>query len=238
VLLCGKPNAGKSSLLNVLLGTERAIVSPISGTTRDLIEESATYEGYRFVFCDSAGLSQSEDPVEKIGVELAKERLAWADLVLFVVDAGDTDNSWRTVLESVKPKSKKIWMVTNKIDLNSNAFATHFCESSLCAQNFYLSVKNKSGFDALISALVDEVRGGSTDTGQANQVVTNERHRICLAHCADALERALAAIQQKMPIELVSSELRLALHSLEELVGKTYTEDILGRIFSKFCIGK
>jgi tRNA modification GTPase len=238
VLLCGKPNAGKSSLLNELLGTERAIVTPVSGTTRDLIEESATFAGFRFVFCDSAGLTDSQDPVEKIGIELARERLAWADLVLFVVDAADTDASWRAVLETIRPKARKIWMVTNKIDLNPSAFASFFCDSSICAQNFYLSVKTRNGFDALVDALVEEVKASSSDKSHANQVVTNERHRICLTTSYDAVTRSLTALQTKMPTELVASELRIALNAMEELVGKTYTEDILGRIFSKFCIGK
>lgn len=238
VLLCGKPNAGKSSLLNGLLGTERAIVTPVSGTTRDLIEEAATFAGYRFVFCDSAGLTDSQDPVEKIGIELARERLGWADLVLFIVDASDSDASWRAVLETIKPKARKIWMVTNKIDLNPAAFASFFCDSSICAQNFFLSVKTRNGFDALVDALVEEVRASSADKSHANQVVTNERHRVCLSTSYDALTHSLNALKTKLPTELVASELRIALHALEELVGKTYTEDILGRIFSKFCIGK
>jgi tRNA modification GTPase len=95
VLLCGAPNAGKSSLLNLILGKKRAIVSPISGTTRDLIEEEASLAGQKFVFCDSAGIRDTADEIEKIGVELAKERIPWADLVLLVVDASDTTGEWR-----------------------------------------------------------------------------------------------------------------------------------------------
>lgn len=238
VLLCGRPNAGKSSLLNLILGNQRAIVSAVSGTTRDLIEEQAIIGGYRFVFCDSAGLRDSQDPVEKIGIELARERIPWADLVLFVVDASETGEDWKRTLESLRGKAKKIWMITNKIDVNPNAFGTFFCDSMLCAQNFYLSVKTGAGFEALTDALVEEIKSSSADRSQANQVVTNERHRACLMAAHEALGRAIDAGRRAFPLEIVSAELRIALNSLQEIVGKTYTEDILGRIFSKFCIGK
>ncbi len=238
VLLCGKPNAGKSSLLNLLLGKERAIVTEVSGTTRDLIEEEALIHGFRFIFCDSAGLRDTEDKVEKIGVELAKEKIAWADLVLFVVDASDASSEWRDIVKSLRGRAKKIWMVTNKIDLNPNAFASYYCESDTCEQNFYLSVKTKDGFDALSDALLDEAKHSSPDQGEATVIVTNERHRNCLYQAQEALTQATQAIEQESPPEIVSAEVRRALKSLEEIVGATYTEDILGRIFSKFCIGK
>ncbi|MBX7142987.1 MAG: tRNA uridine-5-carboxymethylaminomethyl(34) synthesis GTPase MnmE [Oligoflexia bacterium] len=238
VLLCGRPNAGKSSLLNLILGNQRAIVSPVSGTTRDLIEEQAVIGGYRFVFCDSAGLRDSQDPVERIGVELARERIPWADLVLFVVDASEKGEEWKTTIQSLSGKARKIWMITNKIDINPQAFGTFFCESHICAQNFYLSVKTGAGFDALTEALVEEVKSSSADRAQASQIVTNERHRACLTSAHEALGRAIDAGRRAFPLEIVSAELRIALQSLQEIVGKTYTEDILGRIFSKFCIGK
>lgn len=238
VLLCGLTNVGKSSLLNLLLNRQRAIVTEVSGTTRDLIEEEAILAGYRFVFCDSAGIRDTSDTVEKIGVELAIDRIGWADLVLFVVDATDTSEEWLRVLDLLRGKARKIWMVTNKIDLNPHAIGKLFCESNTCAQNFYLSAKNHSGLVELTKALIDEVATRLPDLAQASQVVTSERQRSCLTKALAALERAIAALQQRHPPEIVSSDIRLALSALEEVVGKTYTEDILGRIFSKFCIGK
>ena len=238
VLLCGRPNVGKSSLLNLVLGRPRAIVSPISGTTRDLIEESAVLGGFRFVFCDSAGLNDTDDAVEKMGIELAKERIPWADLVLYIVDASDPTDEWKKVLEYLRGKAKKIWMVTNKVDLNPNAFGSFFCDSQTCAQNFYLSAKTRDGFTALSEALVEEVKNFGTGKTEANHIVTNERQRSCLLVAEDALTRAVASLDQKLPTEIISADLRKALTSLNELIGKTYSEDILGRIFSKFCIGK
>lgn len=235
VLLCGKPNAGKSSILNLLVGKQRAIVTDISGTTRDLIEEEITLGGYKFVLCDSAGIRETDDTVEKIGVELALSRLEWADLVLCIADATD-EGGWKDLVELLKGKAKKIWMITNKIDLNPTAIGKFFCDSSTCQQNLYISAKTKSGFDTLTQALVEEVSskiGGGVET---NTILTNERHQSCLLKASESLSVILS--QKKLPLEIISAELRVTLTSLQELVGKTTTEDILGRIFSKFCIGK
>lgn len=238
VLLCGRPNVGKSSLLNLLLGTERAIVTPVSGTTRDLIEEQGSISGFKFVFCDSAGICDSDNEVEKIGIELAKNKIAWADLVLLVVDASDTSEYWKQVRDYLKGKARKIWLVTNKLDLNPAAVGVFFCDSATCAQSFYVSAKTRDGLDELMQALVEEVKQSLPDYAEASGVVTNERHISCLSKAAKALRRVSDAIRQALPSELISAELRSALLALEEIVGKTYTEDILGRIFAKFCIGK
>lgn len=238
VLLCGRPNAGKSSILNLLVARERAIVSPVSGTTRDLIEEEAIFSGYRFVFCDSAGIIETENTVERIGIARALERVAWADLVLCVADASDTSDSWQQVVSQLRGTAKKIWMLTNKIDLNPNAFGEFLCDSRICAQNFYLSAKTRAGFEPLVQALVDEIAASQGDSAESSGIVTNERHRQCLEGALEALRSAENAIHSKLPAEIISGEIRLALTALEEIVGKTYTEDILGRIFSKFCVGK
>jgi tRNA modification GTPase len=238
VLLCGAPNAGKSSLLNALLGRRRAIVTEISGTTRDLIEEEAIFDGFRFIFCDSAGIRETEDAVEKIGIELAKEKIAWADLVILVTDALDSTEQWQGVLAELRGKAAQVWMVVNKIDLNSSAIGNLFCDSRDCARNFYLSAKSGAGIQDLKEALVEEVVSKIGDSGEASQVITNERHRAALLRASDALFSAGHALETQQPMELVSAELRHALTALEEIVGKTFTEDILGRIFSKFCIGK
>jgi tRNA modification GTPase len=239
VLLCGRPNAGKSSLLNALLGRPRAIVSPISGTTRDLIEESAIIGGYRYVFCDSAGLrSSTQDSIEQMGIELAKERVPWADLVLFIVDATDTSHEWKEVLEYLRLHAKKIWMVTNKLDLNPQAMSHFFCDSTICSQNFYLSVKTRAGLSSLLEALTREVHQTVTHSSEANQIVTNERQRSCLYKAEEALVQTIKVLDEELPLEIVSADLRSTLRSLDELIGKTHTEDILGRVFSKFCIGK
>jgi tRNA modification GTPase len=239
VLLCGRPNSGKSSLLNLLLGKRRAIVSPISGTTRDLIEEEASLAGYKFVFCDSAGLRETTDHVEKIGVELAKERIPWADLILFLVDATESSGEWRETLEILKGSGKRIWMIINKIDLNPKAIGEFSVDSSICQQNFFISAKTGDGIGPLIEALVEDVAKSMPEKGDVGEIVTNERHRDCLLRAEHALDSCVEGIRQRTaPPSILATDIRDALAALDEIVGKTYTEDILGRIFSKFCIGK
>jgi len=242
VLLCGRPNAGKSSILNLFLGRERAIVTDIPGTTRDLIEEEASYSGYKFVFCDSAGITETKDVVEKMGIELAFGRLPWADLVLMVVDSSESlessEKTWIPILKDIRSKTKKVWVIFNKIDISPDAVARFANQVGLADQIFYLSAKTHNGFESLMGALIEEIQSRREDAAEGSTTLTNERHRICLIKAEEALERALECLKSKKPLELASSELRIALVSLEEIVGKTWTEDILGRIFSKFCIGK
>jgi tRNA modification GTPase len=238
VLLVGPPNAGKSSLLNALIGKQRAIVTPIPGTTRDLIEETITIGERAFVVCDSAGMTQSSDTVEKIGIELAFNKLNWADLVLFLADGTDKHQHWKTVLKDLKGKAKKIWLVVNKIDLNQEAIGRIACEYGICAQTLYISVTSKQGLDLLKEQLVAEVESLAADGNARSAIVTNERHLDCFLRAAKALELAEDALKSKLPVEVTVGELRVALSALDEIIGKTYNEDILGRIFSRFCIGK
>lgn len=238
VLLCGAPNAGKSSILNLLLGKDRVIVSEISGTTRDIIEEEAILSNYKFVFCDSAGIRETDDVVEKMGIELALDKIGWADLVVLVTDASDKSQSWQKVLDYLRGKAKEIWMLVNKIDIAPEAIGTIYCDSSTCSQNFYISAITRDGIEAFVQALVDQVKSSSPAQSESNNIITNERHRNCLENAAKHLDSALRNIEAKQYNEIISADARNALNSLQEIVGITYTEDILGRIFSKFCIGK
>ncbi|MEZ4753912.1 MAG: tRNA uridine-5-carboxymethylaminomethyl(34) synthesis GTPase MnmE [Bdellovibrionota bacterium] len=238
VLLAGRPNAGKSSILNLLLGIDRAIVTEVSGTTRDLIEEQAVIEGFPFIFCDSAGLTDTKDKVELIGIELAYAKLNWADLVLFVIDATDLDSLWLSTLTEIQSENRKIWLIVNKIDLEPKAIGRVYCDSSLCERNFYLSTNSGEGFDSLKAGLVEEVTNRLDNSADSSGVITNARHKSCLLKAQKSLTKAQEAIAQNLPTEIISAELQLALSSLEEIIGKTYNDDILDRIFSKFCIGK
>lgn len=239
VAICGRPNVGKSSILNRLVGEDKAIVTNVSGTTRDAIEAEAIFGGYRFLFCDTAGLRNTNDLVESIGIQRADDKISrWADLVLFVVDGSDVDFDWSAMAAEIRSKAKKVWMLTNKIDLNPTAVGTFFCDSAVCAQNFYLSAKTGDGMESLIDALTEEVKHGIGDTADASHVVTNERHRDCLERAAGSLERARDSIGEKLPVEITCAEVRGALNALEEIIGATTSDDILGRVFSKFCIGK
>ncbi len=198
------------------------------------MEEEVILGNHKFVFCDSAGLRDSQDVVEKIGIELAREKIVWADLVLLVVDAEDHNNMHESILQELKEKAKKIWFVVNKIDKNPHAIGSVFCDLHTCERNFYLSAKTQDGLAALISALSNEVEHNKGDSAESSTVITNERHRNCLLRA----QQSLQALEKSSPAEVISLEIKAALNALNEIIGKTTNEDILGRIFSKFCIGK
>ncbi len=231
VLIFGEPNSGKSSLLNRLLDKKRAIVTDVSGTTRDLIEEKANINGLEFIFCDSAGIRETTDAVEKIGIDLAKEKIAWANLVLLLTDSSNKEDSKR-LYEFLKKQDKEFWIIQNKIDLNNENIS--FAKGNTI---FKISALQNIGILDLISALENHVKSKNTFEG-TSIIVTNQRHLHCLEKALFSILASIDAIVKDLPLEIISSELRLSLNALEEIIGKTYTEDILGRIFSKFCIGK
>jgi tRNA modification GTPase len=187
-------------------------------------------EGVPFVFCDTAGITITEDKVEQIGIERAKQRLSWADLTLFIVDGTSPSADWQSEFEAVRAMTQTI-PVVNKADIAPL--------TKIPAENaLYISAKTGQGCDVLQQILLKQVQERAVDSGESNQIVTNERHRDCLAKALRGIQASTEAIRQSLPAELVSAELRSALLALEELIGRTETEDILGRIFSKFCIGK
>jgi tRNA modification GTPase len=238
VLLCGRPNVGKSSLLNALVGEDRAIVTEISGTTRDIIEVEARFGGYRFVFCDSAGITETTDPVEQIGILKARQRFVWADLILLLVDATRPESDYAPLLAELHAAEKPIWMVINKVDINPHAIGTLFCDSTICIRNLYLSATTTQGVNELTQALREEIESRNIDGASSSATITNERQRDALEHAASLLDAAHQGAKNFAPLEIIAEDVRQSLKSLEELIGKTYTEDLLGRIFSKFCIGK
>jgi len=252
VLLCGRPNAGKSSLMNRLLGTNRAIVTDIAGTTRDVIEERMMLGGYSVILCDSAGITVTTDVVERIGVDLALERVRWADLICLVVDSVDSSEKAvagvQSVLASVREalgsaSETPIWLVLNKIDLQSDT--DHELVQSLQWNGSIIRISTKD--DVLINPLKNAFlnylnslsAGGAIDSDAGTGVLlTNARHKKALEVALEHLHRALELFRTQAFIEIISEEIRLGLVALEEIVGRTYSDDILGRIFSKFCIGK
>ena len=234
VLIFGRPNAGKSSLLNYFLGYERAIVTDISGTTRDLIEETVLIDGLSFVFCDTAGITETKDLVEQIGIERARERLQWADLVLLVIDSSAAAQEHLQLQELLQTSASKYWLLYNKLDIaktlpESNPDGT---------KEFKLALSTGQGLSDLSKALTQEVLNRQLDHSDSAQIVTNERHFHCLQRALTALNSAHTGILQNIPAELVAAEIRSSLGALDEIIGRTEVEDILGRIFSKFCVGK
>jgi tRNA modification GTPase len=220
--LCGAPNAGKSSLLNRLLGAERAIVSATPGTTRDTIEERASLGGYPFRVIDTAGLRETSDPVEKEGVERARRAAAAADLQIHLVDASDPS----PLLEPLFPGEM---LVLNKIDLVT--------DRACLPETVTISCRTGEGIESLIRAILAKVIGSSREALPDGAAI-NARHQECLRRSASALNEAITLLGSGEPPELIALELRLALSAVGEVVGAAGTEEILGKIFSSFCIGK
>jgi len=222
VAIVGRPNVGKSSLLNHLLGIERAIVSPLAGTTRDTIEESACLRGILFRLTDTAGLRETADPVEREGVERAQRTLERADLVLHVFDA--TEEFQEPVL-----REREI-LVANKADLVAEAAA-------LPANALRVSAKTGAGLPRLIEAMIRETCGQHLSASDSLAAV-NARHKALLESAKASLARASSLLASGSPPELTAIELRDALDAVGRITGAADTEEILGEIFGNFCIGK
>ncbi len=216
VVIAGPPNAGKSTLINALVQREAAIVSPIPGTTRDAIEVRLDIAGYAFVLIDTAGLRETSDPLESIGIERARKRAEIADLVLWLDETG--------VTPADLPPGVPIWPIRSKSDLSDGVRAGPLAISAATGANL----------DVLSERLADFARGvaGQAELG----LITRERHRRAFLMAKAALDRASEAIDG--PVELLGEDLRLAIHALESLIGKVDVEDVLGEIFARFCIGK
>jgi tRNA modification GTPase len=236
IVIAGRSNVGKSSLLNRLLGEKRAIVTPVPGTTRDFIDEYINIEGIPVKLTDTAGIRNTCDAIEKEGIDLVWERVSRADIVLLVFDGSEKITPEdREIVEKVG--SKKIITVINKTDLGH-----HLDESELKSflpENDYLwiSAKFGEGIPELKQAIRAGLTGGST-IGSRDLILTNLRHKLALESTAYFLGQAAYGIVTDRYPETVAFDLRDALDSLEEISGKTTTEDILNRIFSNFCIGK
>lgn len=237
LVISGRPNVGKSSLMNALLREERAIVTPIPGTTRDFLEEEATIRGLPVKLIDTAGLRETEDPVEKIGVERALQKLKEADLVLFLVDAGESPKEEDFLLYE-KVKNYPHLIVINKIDLSPN-YVDKWRElfSPFEEDIVLISVKENLNIDQLSQKIFDRITQERVQT--TVEVAPNLRQKLALEKAKTHLEEAITELMKKEPLpEVVSLFLRDALNALTEIIGEVTTEDLLSEIFSKFCIGK
>lgn len=226
LVLCGAPNAGKSSLLNRLLGFERAIVSEIAGTTRDTIEEFASLHGLPFRITDTAGLRETTDAVEHEGVERARKAIEAADVVVHVIDITSPDFSEIAEDEIV---------ALNKSDLRAAAEIKHY--TSNIKNSLPVSSLTGDGLPELVEAIVTAARGAAPSDAPTLAAI-NARHQACLDHARSFLGQAATDLQNGADPELVAVPLRAALDAVSEIVGVTDIEDILGQIFSTFCIGK
>jgi tRNA modification GTPase len=234
-VIIGKPNVGKSTLLNALLNEERAIVSEIAGTTRDTIEEAISLNGIVFRFIDTAGLRETADVVEKIGVKKSYDKIKLAAILIYICDATllKADADLQAVLDDAAEFEIPFLLVANKSDLlDANRKAELLKSNSV----LLISAKSKTGMEELKMALFAKVAGTKLEENQT--IVTNLRHFQSLQNCLTALEEVSTGIKSNRSGELLSQDLRAALDALGEITGEVTNDEILGNIFGKFCIGK
>lgn len=233
--IIGKPNAGKSSLLNTLARKERAIVTDIAGTTRDTLEEQIMLNGICLNIIDTAGIRDTEDSVEKIGVEKAMDSISMADLILYVVDSStDLDENDFQIMEHIK--NKNVIVLLNKSDLEVMVSEEKIKEN-LNAPVLSFSAKNGDGLEQLENLITDMFFKGSIQ--ENNQVIiTNARHVSALSRAYESLSHVVESIENEMPEDFLSIDLMDAYESLGTIIGESVEEDLVNEIFSKFCTGK
>ena len=232
-VIAGKPNAGKSTLLNALLNEERAIVSEIPGTTRDAIEDEIILGGINFRFVDTAGLRETQDVIEAIGVERTRDRMKKASLILFLIDLANTTEA--EIGEQIRHLSDlgiPYLMIGNKMDQAENGLV-----KKLENQNFiFISASNKTNLPLLKEKILEKVQVKEVKTGDV--MVTNLRHYQNLLQTKEALTRVLNGMESGITGDFLAMDIRQSLHYLGEITGTITTDDLLDNIFSKFCIGK
>lgn len=240
VALVGETNVGKSTLLNLLLNEEKAIVSDIHGTTRDTIEDTVDIEGVTFRFIDTAGIRETEDTIENMGIERTYRKIEQSDIVLWVIDCTQVSEhiEWLTEKISKRAQGKKIILVFNKIDKLEDD------EKEIIAQIFeqfegeriYISAKKKINTESLKNALINASQVKSI---QSNDVIVNNvRHYEALLQAQSSIQRVIAGINAGISGDFLSQDIRECMYHLGEITGQISNDEILGNIFSKFCIGK
>jgi tRNA modification GTPase len=236
LVVAGKPNVGKSSLMNRLVNKERAIVTSSPGTTRDIIEETITISGIPVIICDTAGLHDSNDPVEVIGIKKAYEHIDLSDIVLFMIDASQklTKEDYKIQKDL---KHKKIIIVINKIDLLEDDFKVKIPEKWKEKNNVKISALYDLGIDDL-KKLIEKTYSGEVGININNKTIPNIRHKTEIEKCLKKALRTMKGLGNETPFELIAIDIKDAIDSLEEIIGVSVKDEILDRIFNKFCIGK
>ena len=236
VAIVGRPNVGKSSLLNALLGEARAIVTDIPGTTRDAIEESFLIEGLPVTIMDTAGLRESADVVEQLGIERARRAAEHADLILFVYDLTMPDREAdRRLLRTLPADTPKV-LVGNKVDLCASSPAPALSETHPTAETVSISALTGEGIDALKQAILRALQ--LSRVGEETATLTHTRHIYAVQQAQQHLKHALESLQIHLPPDLVAVDLRSAWLELGAITGATADEELIHRIFRDFCIGK
>jgi tRNA modification GTPase len=235
-VIVGRVNVGKSSLLNRLLNEERAIVTPVPGTTRDVIESTINIEGLPLRLIDTAGFRKVKAEVERLGIHLAEQRLAESDLALIVIDQSrPLTQEDLNIIDNVQ--DNKGLIVINKIDLPSGLGEETPGRAFKGLQVVRISALTGEGIDDLHKAIRDHVMAGNTDTTYSH-AVPNLRHMRVLSEASQCFKRAALNTREDFPMEIIAMDLRAGLESLGEIIGEATSEDILDKIFSEFCLGK
>ena len=237
VAIIGEPNAGKSTLLNALLNEERAIVSDIAGTTRDTVEDELVIEGICYRFIDTAGIRQTTDTIESLGIERTMKKAEQADVVMFLFDASTyTPAQLRSEISELKIRKsdleERLILVANKTDKTTEIISEKFANLNAVS----ISAKEKTGIEELKTRLTEFVNLSALKEDQT--IVTNTRHIEALSGAKKSLLEVLQGFDNQMSGDLVAIDIRRALFHLGEITGEITTDDLLGNIFSKFCIGK
>ena len=235
-VIVGKPNVGKSSLLNYFLEEKRAIVTDIPGTTRDVIEEYVNLKGIPLKIIDTAGIRDTENEVEKIGVERTRQSASKADLVLFMLDIsqGITMED-KEIYKLIK--EKPVIVIVNKTDLNSELSRSNI-EKEFSEHNIlWISLLEEEGLDNLRNEIMDEILKDEIET-DADLIITRSRHKNALKKSLSAVKRVIVSHETNLPYDFLTIDLKDCLNALGEITGETVAEDIIDRIFTDFCLGK
>ena len=235
-VIIGKPNAGKSSLLNNILNEDRAIVSDLAGTTRDTIEEFINIDGVPLKLVDTAGIRKTDDTVERIGVKKAISLIKDADLVIAIFDSSEKlDEDDYKILELIK--NKKSIVLLNKCDLSPRSFETINYISNSNKNVIKASMKTKKGLDKLYKMISDMFNNNEIEMNDGI-IITNIRHKTQIHKAIESIKRTKESINQNMTIDIVAIGIKEILEDLGEITGNNVSEDIIDKIFSKFCLGK
>lgn len=245
VAIVGKPNVGKSTLLNLILNEEKAIVSDIPGTTRDSIEDTVSINGVLFRFIDTAGIRKTDDEIESIGVERAFKKLEEASVILLLVEANNCLSEINMHINKVAEKRKnnqQLLLLVNKTDMVSpEEIKTKFGEIKFSGLNendktVHISAKNNSGIDDIFTSL--EEISAPLFSESSDIIVTNARHLEALHHTLESIKRTIEGLESCISGDFIAQDIRQALYWLGTITGEVSVDDILGNIFGKFCIGK